>query len=94
MADAELRAVLASISKSRKLPCDDGTELEIWRDFDSEETRMRPAPSAPVIRVDEARLGDFINAEKIAVSEETISRLLIDICRRPDKYGALVISTS
>jgi len=94
MADAELRAVLATVANTRKLRCADGTELEIWRDFDSEETRMRPAPNAPVIRVDEARLGDFINEEKITVSEETITRLLVDICRQPDKYQKLVISTS
>ena len=93
MADAELRAVLAAVAKSHTLPCDDGTVLEIWRDFDYEETRMRPAPGAPVIRVDEKRLGDFVNEEKIAVSEQAIRRLLIDICRQPEKYGTLVIST-
>lgn len=94
MADAELRAVLGIVAKSRTLLCDDGTVLEIWRDFNSEETRMRPAPGAPVIRVDEARLGDFVTEEKIPVSEEEIRRLLIDICNRPDKYRAIVISPS
>ena len=48
--------------------------------------------SSPV-RVDEKRLGDFVNEEKIVVREEAIRRLLVDICRQPEKYATLVIST-
>jgi hypothetical protein len=88
--DDETRTALARLAESHRLHCEDG-ELLIWRDFDTEETRLRTVPGAPVIRVKEDALCDLFNEDDSAITDERVLALLCAIARRPDSYGHLLV---
>jgi hypothetical protein len=88
--DNETRAALARVTESHRLLCEDG-EIPIWRDFDTEETRMRTVPGAPVIRVKEDAMCDLFNEDDRPITDERVRTFLCDIARRPDSYGHLLV---
>lgn len=90
MDDDEKRRVLARIEAARDLQCE-GKQVEMWRNFDNEETRLRVAPKTPAIRVDEDALFDFLNESNEPTSEAVIRNLLCAIAAKPSKYGRLVV---
>jgi hypothetical protein len=91
MADREIEAVLERLNKSR-VTCKDGVTLEVWRDFEAEETRIR-IPREPMLRLDEDRLCDFLNDQGGPITEERIIELLCDIYRRPLVYAETLVKS-
>lgn len=89
MSDEEIEAVLQRLDGSHKLPCSGGT-LEVWRDFDSEETRIR-IPRGPMVRVDEHHLRDLVNEQAGTVTDDRIIQLLCDIYRQPGRYPGIAL---
>jgi len=89
MSDEEIESILKHLEESHQISCD-GLTLDLWRDFDSEETRLRK-PGGHMVRVDEEGLYDFVNEQGGAITEERIKKLLCAIHSRPTSYPGVVV---
>jgi hypothetical protein len=60
--------------------------LELWRDFDSEEVRLRDRAQKRVVAVDEHQLELTIGGLGQPITAATVSSLLYRICDDPERY--------
>lgn len=88
--DDQTRAVLARLAESNRLTCGDSA-FDIWRDFDTEETRIRTKSGTAPIRIDEDALCDFVNEAGFEITDERIRELLCAIATQPDRYGRGIV---
>ncbi len=85
MTGRTLDAVLRRLNDAKEVR-DGDRVLELWRDFDSEEVRLRDRVQKRVVAVDEHQLELTIGGLGQPITAATVSSLLFSICDDPERY--------
>ena len=91
MASRALEAVLRKLNDAREVRAGERA-LEFWRDFDSEEVRLRDRERGRIVAVDERQLELTIQGLGDPITRVTVAAVLCDISDDPERYfGARVL---
>ncbi|MDQ3996882.1 MAG: hypothetical protein M3303_07660 [Gemmatimonadota bacterium] len=85
MTGRTLDAVLRRLNDAKEVR-DGDRVLELWRDFDSEEVRLRDRVQKRVVAVDEHQLELTIGGLGQPITAAMVSSLLCRICDDPERY--------
>ena len=83
--DDRLEGTLRGLDEQHVLGCD-GKLFEVWRDFDTEETRIRTARGTAVVRIFEHRLADVLSSAQKPLSETVVAQILCAIASAPLQF--------